>query len=42
MFPKDVNALILYAKNLGIELNTIVGGWSTNLKVRKERDWENK
>ena len=41
-FPKDVNALILYAKELGIELDTIIGGWSTNLKVRKNRDWENK
>ena len=39
-FPKDVNALILYAKSLGIELNTIIGGWNTNLKVRKDRDWE--
>ena len=40
-FPKDVNALILYAKSLEIELNTIKGGWDTNLKVRKYRDWEN-
>ena len=41
-FPKDVNALILHAKNLGIELDTIVGGWSTNLKVRKNKEWEKK
>tara|TARA_Y200000002_G_scaffold150198_2_gene124175 strand:- start:40460 stop:41260 length:801 start_codon:yes stop_codon:yes gene_type:complete len=40
-FPKDVSALILYAKKLEIELHTIKGGWSTNLKVREERDWEN-
>ena len=40
-FPKDVNALILYAKNLGIELNTIKGGWDTNLNVRNNREWEN-
>ena len=40
-FPKDVNALILYAKNLGIGLNAITGGWETNLKVRKDREWEN-
>ncbi|MBK86622.1 MAG: hypothetical protein CMC86_05440 [Flavobacteriaceae bacterium] len=39
-FPKDVNAFILYAKSLGTELNTIIGGWNTNLKVRKDRDWE--
>lgn len=41
-FPKDVNALILYAKNLDIKLDTIIGGWNTNLKVRKLREWENK
>tara|TARA_B100000886_G_C20361620_1_gene465452 strand:- start:189 stop:989 length:801 start_codon:yes stop_codon:yes gene_type:complete len=39
-FPKDVNALILYAKKLEIELDTIKGGWDTNLKVRNEREWE--
>ena len=41
-FPKDVNAFILYAKNNGINLNTISGGWKTNLEVRPERDWEKK
>ena len=41
-FPKDVNAFILYAKNNGIDLNTISGGWKTNLEVRPERDWEKK
>ena len=39
-FPKDVNALILFAKNLKIELNTIKGGWDTNLKVRNDKEWE--
>ena len=39
-FPKDVNALILFAKNLKIEINTIKGGWDTNLKVRKHKEWE--
>ena len=41
-FPKDVNALISFSKNLEIELNTIKGGWDTNLKVRPEKDWEKK
>ena len=41
-FPKDVNALIIFAKKLNIDLNAIEGGWNTNLKVRKNRDWENK
>ena len=39
-FPKDVRSFILYAKSLGIELDTIIGGWSTNLKVRKDKEWE--
>ena len=34
-FPKDVNALIKFSKELDIDLNAIEGGWNTNLKVRK-------
>ena len=41
-FPKDVNALISFSKMHNIELNTIEGGWKTNLAVRPERDWEQK
>ena len=39
-FPKDVNALITLAKELDTPLNTIEGGWATNLIVRPEKDWE--
>ena len=39
-FPKDVNALITLAKELNTPLNTIEGGWKTNLIVRPEKDWE--
>ena len=39
-FPKDVNALITLAKELDTPLNTIEGGWATNLVVRPEKDWE--
>ena len=39
-FPKDVNAFLSFSKKHDIELNTINGGWKTNLKVRKEKDWE--
>jgi nucleotide sugar dehydrogenase len=39
-FPKDVRAMIGFAEELGIHPNTLVGVWSTNLKVRPERDWE--
>ena len=41
-FPKDVNALLSFAKKHNIELNSISGGWATNLKVRPEKDWEKK
>lgn len=40
--PKDVNSLLFFSKMLGVELNTIQGGWKTNLNVRPEKDWENK
>ena len=41
-FPKDVNAFISFSKKFQIELNTIKGGWQTNLIVRPEKDWEKK
>ena len=41
-FPKDVNALLFFSEKHDIELNTIKGGWKTNLKVRTEMDWEKK
>jgi UDPglucose 6-dehydrogenase len=39
-FPKDVNALLKFAKEVDVNLNTILGGWITNLEVRPEKDWE--
>ncbi len=39
-FPKDINAFISYANELGIEIPTIKGAWETNLNVRPESDWE--
>lgn len=39
-FPKDVNALLSFSKKHNIDLNSIAGGWTTNLKVRPEKDWE--
>ena len=39
-FPKDVNALIDFSKKLGVNLNTIIGGWNTNLEVREDKDWQ--
>lgn len=39
-FPKDVNAIINFAKEHGVSMNAIEGGWNTNVEVRPERDWE--
>jgi UDPglucose 6-dehydrogenase len=39
-FPKDINAFISYANELGVKIPTIKGAWETNLEVRPERDWE--
>jgi len=40
-FPKDVQAMINFAKKSGISPNVLKGAWETNLDVRPERDWEN-
>ena len=40
-FPKDIMALIAFAKQKGIEPHTLNGVWETNLNVRPEKDWEN-
>ena len=37
-----MNALLSFSKKNEIELNTIEGGWNTNLTVRPEKDWEEK
>ena len=39
-FPKDVNAILEFAKRNDIKLNTVIGGWKTNLEVRDDKDWE--
>ena len=39
-FPKDINALIDVAINLGVEPKVLKGTWETNLKVRPEEDWK--
>ena len=39
-FPKDVSSLLSFAKKHNIEMNSILGGWKTNLKIRIEKDWE--
>jgi len=39
-FPKDIQALISFCKEIGVEPHVLEGAWKTNLKVRPERDWE--
>ena len=39
-FPKDIQAMISFAKSMGITPTTLQGAWRTNLKVRPEREWE--
>ena len=39
-FPKDVQAMINFAKQNGVSPNVLKGTWETNLDVRPERDWE--
>lgn len=38
-FPKDINAMISFSENIGIEMPTLSSAWKTNLKVRPEQDW---
>jgi len=38
-FPKDINAFMSMADELGIKVPTIEGAWQTNLNVRPEQDW---
>ena len=39
-FPKDINAFMSMANELGIDISTVKGAWKTNLNVRPEKDWE--
>jgi len=38
-FPKDINAFINMANELGVNVPAIEGVWQTNLNVRPEQDW---
>lgn len=39
-FPKDIQALINFAKINNIDMNVLEGAWKTNLQLRPEKDWE--
>lgn len=38
-FPKDLNAFIAWAKELGVVHNVMNAAWTTNLAVRNNKDW---
>ena len=39
-FPKDINAMISFAKMLGLDPIVLSSVWNKNLEVRPEKDWE--
>ena len=39
-FPKDINALIFLANQIGENLELLEKAWDINLKYRPEKDWE--
>ena len=39
-FPKDIQALIKYGDEIGVDMGVLKAVWETNLKVRPEKDWK--
>lgn len=39
-FPKDINALIFFAKQNSVDMSLLKAAWEINLSLRKEKDWE--
>jgi len=39
-FPKDTIGILGLAKTLGVDMSALQGVWDKNLKIRKNRDWE--
>jgi len=39
-FPKDINAFIRYAEDLGLSPDVLKASWTQNLEDRPSRDWE--
>ena len=39
-FPKDLNALIKFSESIGYNPELLKQVWKSNLKLRKEKDWE--
>tara|TARA_R100000005_G_C4990143_1_gene197650 strand:- start:19 stop:867 length:849 start_codon:yes stop_codon:yes gene_type:complete len=39
-FPKDINALMFFCGEMGVDSSILKSVWDKNLQVRPERDWE--
>jgi len=39
-FPKDLNALMFKARELGVDPKVMEAAWQKNLELRQNRDWE--
>ena len=39
-FPKDINAIINFGAQKGIDMKVLRGAWGKNVEVRPARDWE--
>jgi UDP-glucose 6-dehydrogenase len=39
-FPKDTIGILGLAKELGVDMSALGAIWKKNLKIRKNRDWE--
>ncbi len=39
-FPKDLNALVKFSKNLGLDPELLEASWFQNVKGRQVKDWE--
>lgn len=40
-FPKDMIGILAFAKKIKIDMSALSAIWQKNLKIRKNRDWEN-
>ena len=39
-FPKDINAIMYVARELGVDPQVMMAAWVKNLEVRSDHDWE--
>lgn len=38
-FPKDINAFINHAENIGVRPTNMKAAWEKNLEIRKDKNW---